>query len=61
VNVSFFLRKPKYPIICDIDGYVIAARSKSGLEKQLSKYGNFKESQYPYLKMKAVFPNYLVL
>jgi len=49
VNVSFLLRKPKFPIICDIDGYVIAARSKSSFEKQLSAYDNFKESRYPLI------------
>ena len=47
VTVSFFFRKPKFPIICDIDGYVIAAKSVSGFEKQLSAYNFCRGSQYP--------------
>ncbi len=49
MTVSFLLRKPKFPIICDIDGYVIAARSISGFEKQLSTYNIYKGSRYPII------------
>jgi hypothetical protein len=40
-------RKPKFPIICDIDGYVIAAKSISGFERQLSTCNICKVSRYP--------------
>ena len=45
--VFFLFRKPKFPIICDLDGYVIAARSLAGFEKQLSAYNFCKGSGYP--------------
>ena len=47
VTINFLFRKPKFPIICDIDGYVIAAKSISGFEKQLSTYNIHKVSRYP--------------
>jgi len=49
VTVSFLFRKPKFPIICDIDGNVIAAKSKSGFEKQLSADNMCKGSRYPVI------------
>lgn len=49
MNVSFLFRKPKFPIICDIDGYVIAATSKSSFEKQLSAFESFNESGFPLI------------
>ena len=47
MTVSFLFRKPKFPIICDIDGYVIVAKSKSNFEKQLSAYNICKGARYP--------------
>ena len=49
MTVSFLFRKPKFPIICDIGGYVIAAKSISGFEKQLSAYKMCKGSRYPII------------
>lgn len=49
MTISFLFRKPKFPIICDIDGYLIAAKSISGFEKQLSAYNFYKESRYPII------------
>jgi len=49
VTISFLFRKPRFPIICDIDGYVISAKSISGFEKQLSAYNICKESRYPII------------
>ena len=49
MTVSFLFRKPKFPILCDIDGYVIAAKSISGFEKQLSAYNICKGSRYPII------------
>jgi hypothetical protein len=33
--LTYFFRKPKYPILCGIDGFVIAARSEKTFLKQL--------------------------
>jgi hypothetical protein len=33
--INYLFRKPKYPVICDIDGYVIAAKSEKTLVKYL--------------------------
>ena len=48
VGKSVF-RKPTFPIICVIDGYVIAAKSIAGFEKQLSVYNIGKETRYPII------------
>ena len=34
--IRYMFRSPKYPLIIDIDGHVVAARSGQGLEKKLS-------------------------
>ena len=34
--LSFLFRKPVFPVICDIDGYVFAARNAGMLEKRLT-------------------------
>lgn len=46
MGISFIFRKPEFPIICDLDGLVIAAKSKAALEKQLSVREYPKESSY---------------
>ena len=65
MNVSFFFRKPKFPIICDIDGYVIAARSKSGFENQISAFENFSGSRFPVIDVSSegwsFFPENMVI
>ena len=33
--ITYFFRKPKYPVLCSIDGFVIAARSEKTFLKQL--------------------------
>jgi hypothetical protein len=35
--LNYLFRKPHYPVICDIDGYVIAAKSEKSLVKHLSE------------------------
>jgi hypothetical protein len=35
-ELSYVFRKPIYPVICDIDGYVIAAKSDKSFVKRLS-------------------------
>jgi hypothetical protein len=47
MTLFFLFRKPKFPIICDIDGWVIAAKSVLGFEKQLSTHNIYKLSRYP--------------
>ena len=35
--LKYFVRKPIYPIICNIDGYVIGAKSEKTFLKQLAE------------------------
>ena len=48
-KVSFLFRKPQFPIICDIDGHLIAAKSKTGFEKQLPTLEGFNKSEFPVI------------
>ena len=41
-----FLRKPKYPVIIDVDGVVVCGRSAITLARRLSKVSNLKETSY---------------
>jgi hypothetical protein len=43
---TYLFRKPKFPIICDIDGIVIAARSEKSFAKQLEKVPLNPEKSY---------------
>jgi len=65
VTVSFLFRKPKFPIICDIDGYVIAAKSISGFEQQLSAYNIYKGGRYPIIDITgegwSFYPEHMVI
>ncbi len=38
MEIDFILRKPTYPLICDIDGKLFVAKSKSELKRKLSKF-----------------------
>ena len=49
MDISFIFRKPKFPIICNLDGYVVAAKSKSGFEKELSKLEFATDSYFPVI------------
>ena len=49
MTIPFLFRKPKFPIICDVEGNVIAAKSISGFEKQLTAYNMSKGSRYPII------------
>jgi hypothetical protein len=44
--VQFLFRKPKYPVIVDIDGDVICGRSAIALAKRLSKLISLQEKSY---------------
>jgi len=49
MEITYFFRKPKFPIICEIDGYLIATKSKRGFEKQLSRFEVFRKRQYNFV------------
>lgn len=44
--VQFLFRKPKYPVIVDIDGVVVCGRSAITLAKRLSKLIHLQEKSY---------------
>jgi len=44
--MHYFFRKPKFPIICDIDGVLILASSANSLEKRLKNLILEKENLY---------------
>jgi hypothetical protein len=44
--VQFLFRKPKYPVIVDIDGVVVCGRSAITLAKRLSRLINLQEKSY---------------
>ncbi|MFH1672525.1 MAG: hypothetical protein ABIF87_03770 [Pseudomonadota bacterium] len=37
MGINYLFRKPAFPIICDIDGYVIGAKTEKALLKKLSE------------------------
>ena len=65
MTVSSLFRKPKFPIIYDIDGNLIAAKSISGFEKQLSAYNMCKGSRYPVIDITgegwSFYPDLMVI
>lgn len=42
----YIFRKPKYPVICDIDGFVVAAKSEKSFLKRLSEVNKDPEKTY---------------
>ena len=46
MTISFLFRKPKFPIICNFDGIVIAANSLKSLEMKLKKIQIDSEEYY---------------
>ena len=38
MKLKYLFRKPKYPVICDFDGYLIGAYTSSSFIKDLVKY-----------------------
>ena len=47
--IAFFFRKPKFPIICDFDGYVVAAKSLGGFSAELSKVEFAGDAHFPVI------------
>ena len=46
MTISFLFRKPKFPIICNFNGIVMAAKSLKSLEKKLKKIPIDTEKYY---------------
>jgi hypothetical protein len=44
--LNYLFRIPKYPVICDIDGYVVAAKSEKSFVKYLSEASLDPEKTY---------------
>jgi hypothetical protein len=51
--LNYFLRKPKYPVICDVDGSVIAAKSEKSFLKYLAEISIDPEKKYNLLDANA--------
>ena len=47
--LKYLFRKPRYPIICNIDGYVVGAKSEKTFLKQLSETNVELEKSYDLL------------
>jgi hypothetical protein len=65
VDVPFMFREPKFPVICDLEGYVIAAGSKSSFEKQVSTYDKLKNIAYPLIDISgegwSFYPEHMMI
>jgi hypothetical protein len=46
MEIDYFLRKPIFPLICDIEGNLLVAKSKSELIRKISKFELDNESKY---------------
>lgn len=44
--LNYFFRKPVYPVICDLGGHVVAAKSEKSFVKQLGAIELEPEKQY---------------
>ena len=44
--IQYLFRKPKYPVIVDIDGNLVCGKSASTLARRLSKTLNLQEKTY---------------
>lgn len=51
--LNYLFRKPKYPVICDIDGYIIAAKSEKLFLKSLTEVNKDSEKTYNLLDSTA--------
>jgi hypothetical protein len=46
MKISYFFRKPIFPIICHIDGNLVAAKSKSEFVRKISRFDLDNEGKY---------------
>ena len=49
--LTYIFRKPKFPIICDFDGIVVAAKSEVSFTRQLDKLEIDIEKQYSLISV----------
>jgi hypothetical protein len=65
VNLNYLFRRPKFPIICNIDGDVLAAKSEKKFLKFISTYSFSIDSFYPVIDVSGegwtFNPNHLVI
>jgi hypothetical protein len=53
--LNYIFRKPKFPVICDIDGYIIAAKSEKSFVKHLSGVKLDPEKTYNLMYSQKLF------
>lgn len=46
MEINYLFRKPIFPLICNIDGRLVAAKSKSELIRKISKFDLDDEQKY---------------
>ena len=49
--LNYIFRKPKFPIICDFDGDLVAAKSEITFTRQLEKIAIDTEKSYPLISI----------
>ena len=49
--LNYIFRKPKFPIICDFDGILVAAKSEISFTRQLDKLEIDIEKSYPLISI----------
>ena len=63
--IAYIFRKPKYPIICNIDGYILGAKSEKSFLKQLNNVEIDPEKNYDLIDISAegwwFLPNYMAI
>ncbi len=51
--ITYIFRKPKYPIICNIDGYILGAKSEASFLKQLNNVALDPDKNYDLIDISA--------
>ncbi len=46
MGINYFFRKPAFPIICNIDGNLVAAKTKSELVRKISRFDLDNKGRY---------------
>ena len=52
--LKYVFREPKFPIICNIQGHVLAAKSEISFVRQLTKVELFSEKSYDVIDIDGV-------
>ena len=65
LKLTYFFRKPKYPLLCDIDGFVFAANSEKSFLKNLAMAIVDPEKMYDVIDSKiegwSFLPKYMTI